>query len=154
MPLKQSYYCPFDNKTKIIRVPNETHNIFTLVSDSEENSKSLDYKFIDCKTTGEKIHKNIKDGFYKAKDIWEFDNVGVTKPHDLKKAQFIKLKNNIDGNIQTYIIIRYLICGDCNKGALGFGGLLFNEEIKDARIEVGFDLSSTNPNELSYFFYL
>lgn len=172
---KQSYYCPYDNETKIVRLPDETDNLYTQVinnyskeatihASSTPANPSKVFKFCKCKTTDVsklreskelKPHYSNSNIFYKAKDIWEFDNIGVSKPpSDLKEPEIFTLKAIADGEVHNFAVIRYLVCGHCDRGAFGFGGYLMDLEELNKRIEVGFDLSSVNPNELVYFFYL
>lgn len=165
MSIKQSYYCPFDDKTKLIRIPKETDKLYTQidVKFNKESNKisnpSKIYKFIKSKTSEPSVHRALKiyqnnNLFYKAKDIWEFDNIGVSKPpKDLKNPEFIRLKTS-DGDVHNFAVVRYLVCGECDKGVFGFGGYLSDLEDLEDRIEIGFDLTSVNPNELTYFFYI
>jgi hypothetical protein len=174
---KQSYYCPYDNDTKIIRVPNETDCLYTQVVNNYGNepvnnnngaahphghsNPSKIFKFSKCKTSEpavlrhSKLYESGDNVFYKAKDIWEFDNVGVSKPpSNIKNAEIFTLKACEDGEVHNYAVVRYLVCGHCDQGAFGFGGYLMDLDELDKRVEVGFDLSSANPNDLVYFFYL
>ncbi|KAG0680519.1 hypothetical protein C6P40_002342 [Pichia californica] len=170
MSLKQSYYCPFDDETKLIKIPKETDKLYTQFNDNNDTNNNNNnnkisnpskiYKFVKSKTSEPSIHRNLKiyknnNLFYKAKDIWEFDNIGVSKPpKDLKNPEFIKLKSENGGDIHNFAIVRYLVCGECDKGVFGFGGYSFDLEDSENRIEIGFDLSSVNPNDLTYFFYI
>lgn len=162
--IKQSYYCPFDNETRLIKVPRETGRIYTqfnppLHSDHKVANPSKVYKFIKSKTSEPSVHRALpiyknNNVFYKAKDIWEFDNIGVSKPpSSLQEAEVIKVKSE-DGDVHNYAILRYLVCGECDKGVFGFGGFLTDFESLQGRAEVGFDLTSVNPNDLVYFFYI
>lgn len=170
---KQSYYCPYDDNTKIIRVPDETNKLYlqvinnysTTANNNTPTNPSKIFKFCKCKTTEvsklrhskqlsdpQYAHANI---FYKAKDIWEFDNIGVSKPPSTsKEPEIFTLKALEDGEVHNFAVIRYLVCGSCDQGAFGFGGYLMDLEELNKRIEIGFDLSSVNPNDLVYFFYL
>lgn len=161
MSLKLTYYCPFDETTKIIRVPRETDNLYLQLHDSNDKliNPSKIFKFAKCKTSEPSVHRSIHqyndfNCFYKAKDIWEFDNIGVSKPpSNIKNAEFIKVKSIENGEVRNYAIVRYLVCGHCDKGAFGFGGYLLDSEQRENHVEIGFDLSTVNPNDLTYFFY-
>ena len=159
---KLPYYCSFDEETKIIRLPRETDNLYIQLIDSNENNlvnPSKIFKFNKCKTSEPSIHRSIvqyKDYncFYKAKDIWEFDNIGVSKPpSSTKDAEFITVKSIETGSVQKYAVVRYLVCAHCDQGAFGFGGYLMDSQQMENRLEIGFDLSTVNPNDLTYFFY-
>lgn len=170
---KQSFYCPYDNETKIIRVPDETDMLFTQVLNdypqtsvgagdngaAKPRNPSKIFKFVHCKTSEPSKHASAKkfqnkNLFYKAKDVWEFSNVGVSKPPpNIKDAEFIKVKS-LDGDVHNYAVVRYLVCGHCDRGAFGFGGYLVDLDEMNNRVEIGFDLTSVNPNDLVYFFYV
>lgn len=159
---KQSYYCPFDDKTKIIRVPDEIDNIFIQCDKHENDNPSTVFKFSKCKTSETSVQRKFQktqnanlNYFYKANDIWEFNNIGVSKPPtDIKKPEILKLKNFKNGDIHVYVVVRYLVCGDCDKGAFGFGGYKMDYEDIQKHLEIGYDLLSVNPNDLEYFFYV
>lgn len=171
MSLKQTYICPYDGKTNIIKIYKDSDSIFTQVQqgliDKTKTNPSKIFKFVECPTANEQsvirelpMHKKY-NVFYKAKDVWEFDNVGVSKPpKDSKDPEIFVLKSAKNGEDFKYAVVRYLVCGDCDKGAFGFGGyridegaITENDEI-DERLEVGYNFDSANPNHLDYFFYI
>lgn len=57
--------------------------------------------------------------FYKINDVWDFDNIGVSRPSDDIKQPIIR-ENDKTLNIK---IERLLICSECDKGPIGFAGL-------------------------------
>lgn len=159
MSLKQTYYCPHDN-TKLIKIPKETDSLHIQADGHSKPSRI--YKFIHAKTDEPSYHHSFKkfrgaenaNLFYKAKDIWEFDNIGVSKPpSNVHDAEYIKMKNE-DGETHHFAIVRYLVCGTCDQGIFGFGGYPSDLEDLEDRSEIGFDVTSVNPNDLVYFFYL
>lgn len=162
---KISYYCPFDDNTKIIRIPTETNKIYTQIfNDKDANATrrnpSKVFKFAKCKTSEPAVHRNSKaykagkNTFYRAKDVWEFDNVGVSKPpSDLRNAEIIKLESE-EGDVHNFAVVRYLVCGHCDQGAFGFGGYSLNHiDEEEEHVEIGYDLAKVSPNDLVYFFY-
>lgn len=163
-PIKQSYYCPFDNETRLVKIPRETDRLYTqynphIHADNHIGNPSKVYKFVKCKTSEPSVHRALpiyknNNVFYKARDIWEFDNIGVSKPPpSVHEAEIIKVKSE-DGDVHNYAVVRYLVCGACDKGVFGFGGYLTDFETLQGRAEIGFDLQSANPNDLVYFFYI
>lgn len=61
--------------------------------------------------------------FFKIDDVWDFDNIGVSRPSDDIKQPIIE-ENNKVLNIK---IERLLICSECDKGPIGFAGLEGND---------------------------
>lgn len=57
--------------------------------------------------------------FFKINDVWDFDNIGVSRPSGDIKQPIIE-ENNKVLNIK---IERLLICSECDKGPIGFAGL-------------------------------
>lgn len=57
--------------------------------------------------------------FFKIDDVWDFDNIGVSRPSGDIKQPIIE-ENNKVLNIK---IERLLICSECDKGPIGFAGL-------------------------------
>ncbi|EGV61356.1 Guanine nucleotide dissociation stimulator for Sec4p [Yamadazyma tenuis] len=68
--------------------------------------------------------------FFRISDMWDFDNIGVSRPLE----QYTDFK--IDS--QTFDIERILICSECDKGPIGFAGH-FNHD------------TEKSPNTLTYF---
>lgn len=57
--------------------------------------------------------------FFKINDVWDFDNIGVSRTSSDIKQPIIE-ENNKVLNIK---IERLLICSECDKGPIGFAGL-------------------------------
>lgn len=98
--------CPFDLKTSIIDLNNNLKfKIVNLPSDSQIKFKKP------LNSTG--------DHFIKINDVWDFNNIGVSNQSHLNLE--IKLKE-ITNEMETkdIKIAKFLICGDCDKGPLGF----------------------------------
>lgn len=54
--------------------------------------------------------------FFKIDDVWDFDNIAVSKPTaDLAKPTVAD---------SSFSILRLLICSECDRGPLGFAGHL------------------------------
>lgn len=56
--------------------------------------------------------------FFQIADVWDFDNIGVSKPAELESALSVPLAK----------VERLLICGECDQGPLGFAGFVSAEE--------------------------
>lgn len=56
--------------------------------------------------------------FFQIPDVWDFDNIGVSKPAELESALYVPLAK----------VERLLICGECDQGPLGFAGFVNAEE--------------------------
>lgn len=67
--------------------------------------------------------------FFKVNDVWDFDNIGVLRPAELKTEL------SVVGPLAK--VERLLICSDCDRGPLGFAGFK--------------DDSETDVKKLSYF---
>lgn len=68
------------------------------------------------------IPANTIDGvsdYFRIEDVWDFDNIGVSKPSDQLKQPIVK---NKDQSISLFKIERLLICSECDKGPIGFAG--------------------------------
>ncbi|EMG47930.1 DSS4 Protein DSS4 [Candida maltosa Xu316] len=59
----------------------------------------------------------ITNKFYKINDVWDFDNIGVSRPDHEGEVTVVD-----DGDDEIHIE-RYLICSECDKGPLGFAGI-------------------------------
>lgn len=65
--------------------------------------------------------------FYQINDVWDFDNIGVSRPSlDIKQPVI----SGEDGKDLAIVIERLLICSECDKGPIGFAGIL-NEDVQD-----------------------
>lgn len=63
---------------------------------------------------------NKSTNFYRIDDVWDFDNIGVSKAvPDLEKSEVV-------GDLAK--VERLLICSECDKGPIGFAGYLNAEE--------------------------
>lgn len=54
------------------------------------------------------------DDFFRVDDVWDFDNIGVSRP-----AQDLPQPQVQDSNVR---IERLLVCSECDQGPLGFAG--------------------------------
>lgn len=131
------YKCPFNCKTNIIRFsgPLDEDRKFTV------NKSSSKYKFVSCISNS--TDSNDDQILYLVDSAWDFDNVGVSKESSGEEMgkSFVKM-TTIAGVSQEFVICRYLTCGVCDKGAIGFAGYRKNDEPLKKGI---------NPNDLSYF---
>ncbi|GMM29184.1 hypothetical protein DAMA08_019000 [Martiniozyma asiatica (nom. inval.)] len=140
--MSQSYYCPFDKKTKIISIPQNPDLLKQIQPDGQIHPSTI-FKFHRSIPSDEAVAMNsVENIFYKVKDVWDFDNVGVTKASSSPNESISLMDNN--STKTTYTVLRYLICGECDKGAIGFAGYDIQQK----------DSVDIHPNNLKYFFYL
>lgn len=100
--------CPFDScNTRIIMLSDK------LLSNKLNIQNSPDMVQISDNTDSK------ANEFFKINDVWDFDNIGVSRPSDDIKQPIIE-ENNKVLNIK---IERLLICSECDKGPIGFAGL-------------------------------
>lgn len=52
--------------------------------------------------------------FFRINDVWDFDNIGVSRPSDELKQPKV--------SDSSFTIERLLICSECDRGPLGFAG--------------------------------
>ncbi|EDO14519.1 hypothetical protein Kpol_274p2 [Vanderwaltozyma polyspora DSM 70294] len=99
------------------------------------------------------MQNNIKDvslgKFLIVNDIWDFDNVGVSKeiPQDLElQLDDSKFILNFKGNTwEVTKCIKYLICADCDKGPIGMVCEIADVSNKDNKNQINLlSLNSIN----------
>ncbi|VEU20054.1 DEKNAAC100762 [Brettanomyces naardenensis] len=143
MSSKTIYKCPFDYKTTIIQLPvdadtekGEKRRFNWVKKDADETRfvKCQPDTIVDAKGDAEEAHE-----FYQVDSFWDFDNVGVSRHAKTEDGGIIHLANG--QGTQTFKICRYLTCGECDKGAIGFGGYPIGDV----------DENHQNANDLSYF---
>ncbi len=152
------YSCPFGCGTTIIRLPldsdRKNENGDRTRKYVTENISNPDVRFVQCSEgkAQKDISMNLDNHipFYKVDSFWDFDNIGVTKHigsdeqnHKLPKIRLIRSNKSPDP--VQYQICRYLTCGGCDKGAIGFGGYILDTNNDDR------DSINVNPNDLTYF---
>lgn len=64
--------------------------------------------------------EQAETSFYQIDDVWEFDNIGVSRPAAELKEPIITSVTNEKVDIA---IERLLICSECDKGPIGFAGI-------------------------------
>lgn len=100
--------CPFDLGTSIIDLPKLSgDNIMELKSPINSNS-IIQFK---------KPLNSNGGGFILINDVWDFNNVGVSKQSNLNLELELKMTN---GTFKLFKIDKLLICGECDKGPIGF----------------------------------
>lgn len=71
--------------------------------------------------------------FLKVNDVWDFDNVGVSRTApDLEKSEAVGQLSKVE---------RLLICGECDKGPIGFAGYVNaqDSDVKNLRYYLSCD---------------
>lgn len=116
---EKSYCCPFEKcGCKIIKLegaPKVTLPINVL--DTFQLMQHKDSLDIETKTTE----------FLLIKDVWDFDNIGVSK--DLPSIKDISEEFTFEEKTWKIIKhVKYLICADCDKGPIGIVCSISNGE--------------------------
>lgn len=71
--------------------------------------------------------------FLQVNDVWDFDNVGVSRTApDLEKSEAVGQLSKVE---------RLLICGECDKGPIGFAGYVNaqDSDVKNLRYYLSCD---------------
>lgn len=101
------------NASNSVRLPDAVFDIFQLVQFRKEHKQISD------------VNKN---NFLLVNDVWDFDNIGVSKQipptfndEHHKGQEFDNLEFEYNGE-KLYIkrCLKYLICADCDRGPIGF----------------------------------
>ena len=115
--------CPFQNcRTRIIPYSNklqfvEIKSAPNCVEISRYSSES------DSTLASPELSTNSKE-FYQVNDVWDFDNIGVSRP----SKELLQREPIVAANDEHIEIERLLICSECEKGPLGFAGILKGSE--------------------------
>lgn len=64
-------------------------------------------------------------GFYQINDMWDFDNMGVSRASEDLPQPLISVGDNEPVN---FGIERLLVCSECERGPLGFAGYIGDVE--------------------------
>lgn len=112
--VSKSAKCSFVScSSSIITLDNDSQ-IVTLPSDAYELFRIMELK---------DFEELVNDKFYAVGDIWDFDNVGVSKNiptemlSDLSKSNITFIQDGTEWTITE--LVKYLICADCDKGPIG-----------------------------------
>ncbi|CAK9437242.1 uncharacterized protein LODBEIA_P16200 [Lodderomyces beijingensis] len=112
--------CPFPQcNARIIPYSSKLHPI--AVEQAPSCIEVQDLQYCTTATTAEQIPRlaPVTTKFYQIDDVWDFDNIGVSRPSDAISSQTpIMAKNNEQVHVE-----RLLICSECDRGPLGFAGL-------------------------------
>ncbi|ODV85781.1 hypothetical protein CANARDRAFT_22573 [[Candida] arabinofermentans NRRL YB-2248] len=125
------------------------HEEFKFLSIKEGESNEIGYFESDDESTH---HSQL---FYKFASMWDFDNIGVSRPVSTMDT-LITLTTNADDKDkehQTPIHIqfsRFLTCADCDRGPLGFSGFVINDV--DSWEANGRKVAVEKPEDMVYFF--
>ncbi|EGW33942.1 uncharacterized protein SPAPADRAFT_54194 [Spathaspora passalidarum NRRL Y-27907] len=74
--------------------------------------------------------------FYQIDNVWDFDNIGVSRPSSISDDPII-------GHDSTVKIDRLLICSECDKGPLGFAGIPTDKEHHHTNLKYFLSCNST-----------
>ncbi|KAI5958855.1 hypothetical protein KGF57_002289 [Candida theae] len=86
---------------------------------------------IESPTSDPKLSSSTTE-FYRIDDVWDFDNIGVSKPSEILPEPIIVGTNSQEGEQERIDVERLLICSECDRGPLGFAGIITGGE-KDHR---------------------
>ncbi|KAG7194195.1 uncharacterized protein KQ657_004905 [Scheffersomyces spartinae] len=109
--------CPFSGcNTRIITRDDTLNESIQIVKNSPSMLQSTSIQ--------EEKDNDNHTCFFKINDVWDFDNIGVSRPAaDLNHPKF----GGEDDASSEFKIERLLICSECDRGPLGFAGF-FNGE--------------------------
>ncbi|CCG23289.1 guanine nucleotide dissociation stimulator [Candida orthopsilosis Co 90-125] len=62
--------------------------------------------------------------FYRISDVWDFDNIGVSKPSEILAEPIIVGSQVHEEEHEKIDVERLLICSECDRGPLGFAGIV------------------------------
>ncbi|KAI5968253.1 hypothetical protein CANMA_002469 [Candida margitis] len=66
--------------------------------------------------------------FYSIGDVWDFDNIGVSKPSEVLPDPIVVGANGHEDESEKVDVERLLICSECDRGPLGFAGIAIGED--------------------------
>lgn len=94
--------CPFDScNTRIIGLTPKLHS--TIIHLGNAPSMAAEGK-----------------SFFEVADVWDFDNIGVSRvAEELKSSEAVGQLSKVE---------RLLVCGECDRGPIGFAGFVDAEE--------------------------
>ncbi|KAK6202998.1 Mss4-like protein [Scheffersomyces amazonensis] len=119
--------CPFKGcNTRLIKLSNGNPQVKLSSESSSSNVKMIILQEIDR----DPVDAKFSSEFYQVNDVWDFDNVGVSRPSDELQRELIHI--NDDPSIQ-FKIERVLICSECDKGPIGLAGFEANDPNKDVK---------------------
>ena len=110
--------------TGVVRCPFASCNARIIARSNALNESLQEIKNspLMLKTTEDNTDEDDHHHFFHVGDVWDFDNIGVSRPAaDLEHPLFS------GGKSQDFKIERLLICSECDRGPLGFAGF-FNGE--------------------------
>lgn len=103
-----------ETKTETLRCPHAQCNARIITRASQGTvSISTDIQFMTRKDVV------ATDQFLMVNDVWDFDNVGVSRPTE-------------DFTAQGYVVERLIVCSECDRGPLGFA--FYEGEDKDVKL--------------------
>ncbi|KAK6453821.1 Mss4-like protein [Scheffersomyces xylosifermentans] len=110
--------CPFKAcNTRIIPLTK------TLVNARIDVEKAPEMVKANSSASTEEAGSEVVSQFYRVNDVWDFDNVGVSRAVE-NLAQPIEIEHDQSEEKQIKLKIeRLLICSECDKGPIGFAGL-------------------------------
>ena len=71
---------------------------------------------------------SLSTKFYCINDVWDFDNIGVSKPSEILPEPIIVGTQSHEGEQEKIDVERLLICSECDRGPLGFAGIVVGDE--------------------------
>lgn len=113
---KASIVCPFPRcNTKIISFTQALYDSRLRV-DNAPPMLAIDQKELQQ----EDALSGTGNLFYRVNDVWDFDNIGVSRP---SQDPTLPLVDN-----ETLVVERLLICSECDRGPIGFAGVAESQE--------------------------
>lgn len=102
--MERRVLCPFGCGTSIIDLTNE-HLERTLPA-GDLSALSIQFK------ASRPLNRFVKIG-----DVWDFNNIGVSKQ---AQQETVKIGEGGPEEEQKVTVVKFLTCGECDKGPLGF----------------------------------
>lgn len=125
-----------DNKKVVLRCPLEKCNTRIIPYSDKLIDITVDNAPQTIKATSESPIIEQATEFYQINDVWDFDNIGVSRPDDIKTEPVV-------GHDQVHVKLeRYLICSECEKGPLGFAGIPIGKDSDHSNLQYFISRSS------------
>lgn len=86
--------------------------------------------------------------YYRIDNAWDFDNIGVSKAtEDIQQPKIAENAGDSE-KLRDIQVVRYLVCPDCERGPLGFAGIVKQHREEDLHES---NKRVTDANSLVYF---
>ncbi|KAK6460190.1 Mss4-like protein [Scheffersomyces coipomensis] len=119
--------CPFQKcNTRLLKLSSSYPQVSLNSDSSTSNIKMINLKSLD----EDPNDTSQTSSFYQVNDVWDFDNIGVSRPSQELQQELLHVNHSKDDQFK---IERILICSECDKGPLGLAGFNENDSNKDVK---------------------